>query len=171
MCLTGSVLPGRVQAMQHGLHTIQQNVSEYKLQFFTPDQNRTVDALADTIIPADERSGGAHDARVSFYIDLVAANSDRAEQVLWTSGIDALDRSIHEKRGKRFTELTLQERAAVVEELAGALHKDEVLAKFYHRLRTLTIAGYYTSRIGLIDDLGYVGNQALSTFPEGCVRA
>src|SRR3982751_6015002 len=111
MCLTGSVLPGRVQAMQHGVHTIQQKVSDYKLQFFTPDQNQLVDALADTIIPADEHSGGAHDARVSLYIDLVIANSDDAEQVLWKSGIEAFDRNIREKRGKGFPELNVDERA------------------------------------------------------------
>jgi len=30
----------------------------------------------------------------------------------------------------------------------------------------MTADGYYTSRAGLVEDLGYLGNQVLAEFPE-----
>ena len=37
---------------------------------------------------------------------------------------------------------------------------------FFRLLKNLTADGYYTSRVGLIDELGYKGNTALSQFPS-----
>jgi len=36
-------------------------------------------------------------------------------------------------------------------------------------MKNLTADGYYTSYAGLVQELGYQGNQALSRF-EGCVH-
>jgi gluconate 2-dehydrogenase gamma chain len=40
-------------------------------------------------------------------------------------------------------------------------------AKFFRLIKSLTADGYYTSRVGLLEELGYAGNTALSRFP-GC---
>jgi gluconate 2-dehydrogenase gamma chain len=37
--------------------------------------------------------------------------------------------------------------------------------KFFHLVKNLTADGYYTSRIGLLEELGYAGNTALAQFP------
>lgn len=37
---------------------------------------------------------------------------------------------------------------------------------FFRAMTSLTAEGYYTSQIGLMDELGYVGNTALAAFPE-----
>jgi hypothetical protein len=41
-------------------------------------------------------------------------------------------------------------------------------ARFFVLAKNLTADGYYTSRIGLLDELGYTGNTALASFPA-CV--
>ena len=41
--------------------------------------------------------------------------------------------------------------------------------RFFRLMKNLTADGYYTSRIGLLDELGYTGNTALLEFPS-CTR-
>jgi gluconate 2-dehydrogenase gamma chain len=41
----------------------------------------------------------------------------------------------------------------------------EVPVRFFRLLKNLTADGYYTSRVGLLDELGYKGNTALPEFP------
>jgi gluconate 2-dehydrogenase gamma chain len=41
----------------------------------------------------------------------------------------------------------------------------DVPVRFFRLLKNLTADGYYTSRVGLIDELGYTGNTALAAFP------
>jgi gluconate 2-dehydrogenase gamma chain len=47
-----------------------------------------------------------------------------------------------------------------------ALDKDPDLpVRFFRLIKNLTADGYYTSRVGLLEELGYVGNTALAKFP------
>jgi glucoside 3-dehydrogenase (cytochrome c) hitch-hiker subunit len=49
-----------------------------------------------------------------------------------------------------------------------ALETDPGLpVRFFRLIKNLTADGYYTSRIGLLEELGYTGNTALARFP-GC---
>jgi hypothetical protein len=43
----------------------------------------------------------------------------------------------------------------------------ELPVRFFRLVKNLTADGYYTSRAGLLEELGYVGNTALASFP-GC---
>ena len=42
--------------------------------------------------------------------------------------------------------------------------------RLFRLMKNLTADGYYTSRIGLVDELGYTGNTALANFPSCTVR-
>lgn len=47
-----------------------------------------------------------------------------------------------------------------------ALATDPALpVRFFRLIKNLTADGYYTSRAGLLEELGYAGNAALATFP------
>jgi glucoside 3-dehydrogenase (cytochrome c) hitch-hiker subunit len=47
-----------------------------------------------------------------------------------------------------------------------ALESDPgVPVRFFRLIKNLTADGYYTSRVGLIEELGYAGNTALARFP------
>jgi hypothetical protein len=42
--------------------------------------------------------------------------------------------------------------------------------QFFRLVKNLTADGYYTSRAGLLEELGYAGNTALASFPVCDVR-
>jgi hypothetical protein len=46
----------------------------------------------------------------------------------------------------------------------------EMPVRLFRLIKSLTADGYYTSRIGLLDELGYTGNTALASFPACNVR-
>ena len=45
----------------------------------------------------------------------------------------------------------------------------DVPVRFFRLVKNLTADGYYTSRVGLVDELGYKGNTALAAFPACAV--
>ena len=38
--------------------------------------------------------------------------------------------------------------------------------RFFALMKSMTADGYYTSRIGLVQELGYKGNTVLGSYPE-----
>lgn len=52
---------------------------------------------------------------------------------------------------------------------APAVSPADVPVRFFRLVKNLTADGYYTSRIGLVDELGYKGNTALGAFPACAV--
>ena len=48
---------------------------------------------------------------------------------------------------------------------ASAESDTDLPVRFFRLVKNLTADGYYTSRVGLIDELGYAGNKALAEFP------
>lgn len=46
---------------------------------------------------------------------------------------------------------------------------DELAVRFFRLVKSLTADGYYTSRVGLLEELGYTGNRALAQFPACAV--
>ena len=49
---------------------------------------------------------------------------------------------------------------------AAANADPELPVRFFRLVKNLTADGYYTSRVGLLQELGYPGNTALTKFPE-----
>jgi gluconate 2-dehydrogenase gamma chain len=77
-----------------------------------------------------------------------------------------------EAKGKRVYYVPLTEKAtpARPEAAPAAGQADPRLpAKFFRLIKNLTADGYYTSRVGLVDELGYSGNTMLMKFP-GCAE-
>ena len=53
----------------------------------------------------------------------------------------------------------------------AALQADPGLpVRFFRLVKNLTADGYYTSRVGLLEELGYLGNTMLAKFPACSVR-
>ncbi len=48
--------------------------------------------------------------------------------------------------------------------------RPDLPVRLFRLVKNLTADGYYTSRIGLLEELGYTGNTALARFPECSVR-
>lgn len=129
----------------------------YKLQFFTEAENELLDRLMEMIIPEDTHSPGAHAAQVSLFADLMVATSDITTRTAWRTGLQLIERQAHE------TSLDGALARAAAESTAPA----SALGQFFVTLKQMTVNGYYTSEIGIHQDLEYVGNTYLTAFP-GC---
>jgi len=139
-------------------------------QCFDPEEIRTLDALCETIIPADSHSPGASVARVSEYIDVIIAGASQDVKDLWKQGISAANELAANSYGRSFAECSTDRQIAVMAELAGAEDPHGSLEeRFFHALKRATIDGYYTSRTGIHQELQYRGNEAMHDFP-GCAQ-
>jgi hypothetical protein len=72
-----------------------------------------------------------------------------------------------EAGGKRvyYVALTDKDVATPPAAASGPPNDDEMAVRFFRLVKNLTADGYYTSRVGLLDELGYRGNRALAQFP------
>jgi len=143
---------------------------KYTPKFFPPHQYETLVLLCDTIIPADEKSGGAVAAGAPEFIDLLTSENDEY-QLEFGGGLMWLDNFCRDQYGSTFLDCTPAQRKDVLDLIAYRKNakSDPVLSQgvaLFARLRHMTCDGFYTSKIG-IEDLQYIGNTALAAFP-GC---
>lgn len=166
--LSAGVLASRLEAAQQHLHTLTSRSADYKLLFFTEREHALLDRVAEMILPADDHSPGAHEARVADYIDLVVAHSSHEAQQQWRARLVAFDELARAEGGKPFLELDEARQARVLEAAARGESRPSTPAEhFFVAVKKMTLAGYYTSEIGLLRELGYKGNQVRGSFP-GC---
>ncbi len=127
--------------------------------FFTKDEMATIAVLCDIIIPKDEISGSATDAKVPEFIEFIVKDMPE-HKVPMRGGLRWLDLKSLNLHGKSFTALTESQQLAIVDELAfPSKVKPEYKqgAAFFNLIRNLTISGFYTTQIG-VKDIGYMGN-------------
>jgi hypothetical protein len=129
-------------------------------KFFTRAQYALVDELTEILIPADEHSGGARAAGVAAYIDgrLAEAVETEAKQ-RFIAGLTRVDQIAKETKGAAFMSLSPSDREAIVTAMASeeeAPKSEE--GKFFVQLKRHTVRGYYTSKIGIHDEMEYKGN-------------
>lgn len=138
-------------------------------RFFTPAQHTLVEELSETIIPADSHSGGAKAAKVADYIEQVLRETtDDNQKTLWHEGLRLIDLMSQHYNGKSFVDSSSEERIAVLTVLSDNDHMTDLPeVRFFRDLKGLTVRGYYTSRIGIHDELEYKGNRMLTDF-VGC---
>jgi hypothetical protein len=128
----------------------------------------TLEALVEAIIPADDRSPGAREARVADYIDLLLSESDDELKTQWLEGLAAIDAEATARFGSPFARLG----PADTDALMAAISANEAAAmtpleSFFAMTKQAAIHGYYTSEIGIHKELRYKGNQMLPEF-LGC---
>jgi hypothetical protein len=137
--------------------------------FFTPAQHTLVEELSETIIPADSHSGGAKAAKVADFIDQTLREStDDQQKTTWREGLRLIEVMSQHYNGKSFVAASAEEKIAVLQVLSDNEHMTELPeVQFFRELKHLTVRGYYTSKIGIHDDLEYKGNRILQEF-VGC---
>jgi len=134
--------------------------------FFTPEEFALVDELSELIIPTDDHTPGAKAAKVAAYIDARLAEAwDEKEKTTWRDGLKLVDRLAHERTGKSFLESPADDRIAVLTRMAEHEGKpqrpDE---QFFAELKGRVVHAYYTSKIGIRDEMEYKGNGLLTEF-------
>ena len=132
--------------------------------------SQTLEVLVEAIIPADDRSPGAKQARVADYIDLLLSEVDRrAWRCEWIGGLAALDAEAMSRFRAPFSRLGAASgrRDPRRPSAATSATPQTPLETFFVMAKQATVRGYYTSKIGIHDELRYKGNQFLREF-VGC---
>ncbi|MFC0518461.1 gluconate 2-dehydrogenase subunit 3 family protein [Mucilaginibacter angelicae] len=129
-------------------------------KFFTTAELATITVLADIIIPKDEKSGSASDAKVPDFIEFIVKDIPD-HQTPMRGGLRWLDLQCLNRFGKPFTDCTKDQQIQLVDMIAYPNKAKPEMAQgvaFFNRMRDLTASGFFTSEIG-VKDIGYAGNQ------------
>ena len=119
-----------------------------------------LDELTEIIIPTDNHSPGAKAAKVAVYIDKSLAEAFESEpRQKFREGLKLVDGVSHELNHKTFLQSTPKERVAVVAHMAqNEKHPKKPVEQFFAQLKGSTAFAYYTSSIGIHQEMGYLGN-------------
>ncbi len=148
--------------------TIDRNPDELKYEkellakekFFTAHEMATITILADIIIPKDEISGSASDAKVPEFIAFIVKDMPN-HQVPMKGGLRWLDMQCLKQFEKSFIDCSSAQQIELVDQIAYPKKAKPEMSqgvKFFSLMRDLTATGFYTSEIG-VKDIGYAGNQ------------
>lgn len=127
--------------------------------FFTPHEMATITVLGDIIIPKDEVSGSASDAKVPEFIEFIVKDMP-SHQTPMRGGLRWLDLQCFKRFNKAFVDCSAKEQFEMVDEIAYPEKAKPEMAQgvsFFNHMRNLVATGFYTSEIG-VKDVGYVGN-------------
>lgn len=139
---------------------IERNKRLLSEKFFTDDELATITILADIIIPKDEKSGSASDAKVPEFIEFIVKDIP-SHQVPMRGGLRWLDVQCLSRYNNAFKDATAQQQLEMVNDIA---YPEDVKpgmeqgVAFFNRMRDLTATGFFTTEMG-IQDIGYVGNM------------
>jgi hypothetical protein len=128
--------------------------------FFTDHEMATITILGDIIIPKDDVSGSASDAKVPEFIEFIVKDMPN-HQTPMRGGLRWLDMQCFKRYEKAFKDCSQQQQMEIVNDIAWPQKaKPEMAAgvSFFNLMRNLTATGFYTSEIG-VKDLGYMGNR------------
>jgi len=129
-------------------------------KFFDEHEMKTIAVLVDIIIPKDDVSGSATDAKVPEFIEFIVKDVPR-HQVPLRGGLKWLDIHCLKKFSNSFVDCTSAQQIEMVDEIAfpeKAKPEMQQGVAFFNLMRDLTATGFFTSKMG-IEDLGYAGNK------------
>jgi gluconate 2-dehydrogenase gamma chain len=132
-----------------------------KENFFTEHEMATITILADIIIPKDEISGSASDAKVPDFIEFIVKDMPN-HQIPMRGGLRWLDMQCLKRYEKSFKDCSHEQQIELVDMIAYPDKANPGMkqgAAFFSLMRNLTATGFYTSEIG-VKDIGYAGNTS-----------
>ena len=128
-------------------------------KFFVPHEMATIAILCDIIIPADEVSGSATQAKVPDFIEFIVKDMPE-HQTPMRGGLRWLDMQSNKNFQKSFIDCSQQQQLSLIDQIAYPKKAKPGMQQgvsFFNLMRNLTASGFYTSEIG-IKDIGYKGN-------------
>lgn len=158
-------LYGQHADASHASHTPGAQASTGPLKFFTAAEVAVVAAIAEQIIPAGE-TAGAVAAGVPGYIDLVVS-ANAAQQKLYREGIAWLEGESQRVHSAGFVALSPAQQLELLRPLCAACDAGRASSlgeRFFEAVKSLTCDGYYTSRLGMVEELGFSGAAVLAEY-------
>jgi hypothetical protein len=129
-------------------------------KYFTEHEMATITILADIIIPKDDKSGSASDAKVPEFIEFIVKDIPD-HQLPMRGGLRWLDVQSLNRYGKTFVASSSAQQIELVDLIAypeKAKPEMQQGVAFFNRMRDLTATGFFTTEIG-VKDLGFAGNS------------
>ena len=155
--------PGSNGSSETGINRMKEEAEHDKevssRTFFTPQEMATITLLGDIIIPKDDVSGSASDAKVPGFIEFIVKDMPE-HQVPMRGGLRWLDMQCLKRYNNSFSDCNKQQQMEMVDAMAWPKKaKPEMKpgVAFFSLMRNLTATGFYTSEIGG-KDVGYIGN-------------
>jgi hypothetical protein len=127
--------------------------------------------LSELIIPETE-TPGARAALVDRFIDEVLKDATATDRKRFIDGLAWLDRRSRTLFARNFVSSTTAQQTELLTRLSPAegVSPEAVTGiAFFQAIKSMTITGYYTTEIGLQQELGDDGRLVLATF-EGCTH-
>lgn len=135
----------------------------------TAAQNEMVVTLTELIIPQTD-TPGAKAAGVNRFIDQVLHDANPSERDRFFRGLSWIDRRSKELFGADLVAAGAKAQTELLERIddqGDVAEQDRAGADFFRAIKSMTISGYYTTEIGLRQELGDDGQLVLREF-AGC---
>lgn len=144
--------------------------SDYRLQTLNAQQNETVVAMMDIMIPVTD-TPGAKAAKVNEFLDVIltewATPAERNQFLAGLAGVDPMSETLY---ARKFVEASVEQQTALLRSLDdvvdwehspdfnddydGAIDYDaRMRGDFFRVFKNITFHGYYTSEIGFTQEL------------------
>jgi hypothetical protein len=138
------------------------DAAAYTPKFFNAHEWRTVRVLSDMIIPKDERSGSATDAKAPEFIDFMLMDSESSEgaRTSMRGGLAWLDLEHRRRFNTDFLGATDAQRRQVLDDIAYPKKAKPEFApgvSWFNRFRSNVGSAFFSSAMGW-QDLRYMGN-------------
>jgi gluconate 2-dehydrogenase subunit 3-like protein len=141
-------------------------------KFLSAHELATLDEVAELIIPADAQSGGARAAQCAQYIDARLAESiDPLWRQSWKDDLAEIDEIAIEMFGRPLLQASPAERQNLMERISrNERSPKENVDHSFVTIKWWVAEAYYTSKIGIHDELKYQGNSFIDEFIGADVR-
>ncbi|MGH9308957.1 MAG: gluconate 2-dehydrogenase subunit 3 family protein [Vicinamibacterales bacterium] len=142
---------------------------EWAPKVLSAPQNELVVTLTELIIPATD-TPGAKAARVNRFVDFVLQQAPPEERKKFVTGLALIESRSKAVLKKDFLAAPPEEQVRLLTRFSAIDNPDKEPAAardFFQALKSMTIDGYYTTEIGLRQELGDNGQLFLPQF-QGC---
>jgi hypothetical protein len=133
----------------------------------TARQLQTVAGLCELIIPATD-TPGAKAALVDRFVDGVLHDAEPADRAKFLAGLAWIDKTSRARYKADFLSATPAQQTELLTRLSSE-QDEKTGVEFFQALKSMTITGYYTTEIGLRQELGDSGQLFSGAF-EGCTH-
>ena len=131
--------------------------SSASLKIFNPHQNQTVIELSELIIP-QTTTPGAKAARVNEFIDVFLSSLNLSRRQEFLEGLQWLDMGSDQLYQMPFVKATPQQQTDLLTRLSVPNSTETTSGQdFFKLIKSLTVFGYYTSRVGIEEELKFEG--------------
>jgi len=127
------------------------------VKVFNPHQNQTVILLSELIIP-QTTTPGAKAARVNEFISIFLSSVNASKRQEFLEGLQWIDMRSQQLFQTLFVRATPQQQTELLTRLSVPNSTETTSGQnFFKLMKSLTVFGYYTSKVGIEEELKFEG--------------